>query len=291
MGGGPPQICAMATKAAPTPQHLVKKTTYSALCVPARAPAPPSAAAPCPGRPLPRLRPAPLHTFPLTRPPPPTPPPCPIHPPRVLTPLRCTPAPYPPPHTHTTHARASCLLPPRSESELNAHFAKIVVDEEKNAALKDLKTLQIVAAKEVDVGGGRKACLIYVPPPQLAKYRPLQKTLVEMLEKKMSSTHSNVIILANRTMVSSEEWARSKKHSGLRPRNRSLKVVQEAILDDLVFPSEITGKRVKVRAGGERLLSIQLGHKDKDGVFDRKDIIESVYKALTTKAVTLEGNF
>ena len=110
------------------------------------------------------------------------------------------------------------------------------------------------------------------------------------LEKKFSTTHSNVIILANRTMVSSAQWARSVKHSGLRPRNRSLKAVQEAILDDLVFPSEISGKRTKVKVGGGRVLSISLGLKEKDSVFDRKDVIEEVYKHLTTKHVQLDIN-
>ena len=49
-----------------------------------------------------------------------------------------------------------------------------------------------------------------------------------------------------------------------------------------------SGKRTKVKVGGERTLFIQLGLKEKDAVFDRKDIIESVYKSLTSKAVCLD---
>jgi small subunit ribosomal protein S7e len=171
---------------------------------------------------------------------------------------------------------------------VDSHIKDLVA--KNDPGLKELKSLQFVTAKDIEVEGGRKALLIYVPPTQLAKYRVLQKHLVEQLEKKFSTTHNNVIILANRTMVSSAQWARSVKHSGLRPRNRSLKAVQEAILDDLVFPSEISGKRTKVKVGGGRVLSISLGLKDKDSVFDRKDVIEAVYKRLTTKSVQLDIN-
>ena len=155
------------------------------------------------------------------------------------------------------------------------------------ALAKELKGLNFSSAKEIDVGGDRLALLIYVPPPQLAKYRAIQKALIEALEKALPK-YQNVMLLANRTMMSSTEWARSKKHSGLRPRNRSLKAVQEGILDDLVFPSEITGKRIKVKEGGDRVITVQLGAKEKEQVMERKEYIEKVYQKLTTKNVVLE---
>jgi len=155
-------------------------------------------------------------------------------------------------------------------------------------SLHALKALRFSSAKDLDVGGGRKALLIYFPPTQLAKYRVLQKTLTDELEKKMSTTHCCVVILANRTMVSSMTWARSTNKSGLRPRNRSLKAVQEAILDDLVFPSEIVGKRIKVKTSGDRIITVQLSAKDKESVTDRADVIQSIYKALTAKQIALD---
>ena len=172
---------------------------------------------------------------------------------------------------------------------MDAAYLEFLTKEEKEkerSGLRDLRVLQFQRATTVDVGQGRIALLVYVPPTQLAKYRALQKPLTEALEKKFVSEYSNVLILANRTMVSSEHWARSKKHSGLRPRNRSLKVVQEAILDDLVYPSEISGKRIKVKVGGEKVLTIQLG--GKESMIEKKEVIEAVYKHLTTKAVNLD---
>ena len=48
----------------------------------------------------------------------------------------------------------------------------------------DLQGLHISAAKEVDVTGGRKAIIIFVPYKQLKDYHKIQPKLVRELEKK-----------------------------------------------------------------------------------------------------------
>ena len=48
----------------------------------------------------------------------------------------------------------------------------------------DLHGLRITSAKEVEVGGGRKAIIIYVPFPQLKDFHKVQQRLVRELEKK-----------------------------------------------------------------------------------------------------------
>jgi small subunit ribosomal protein S7e len=150
----------------------------------------------------------------------------------------------------------------------------------------DVANLKFAAAKEVDLEGGKKALLIFVPVPLLAAFRKVQKHLVEELEKKRSGQH--VLVVANRTMVSSKTWTRSAKYSGVRPRSRSLKAVQEAILDDLVFPSEIVGKRTRVRVDGSRLLKVSLSPKEQAAVEAKLDSFRSVYKAITSKDVAFE---
>jgi small subunit ribosomal protein S7e len=149
-----------------------------------------------------------------------------------------------------------------------------------NAALKnDLKSLYINAAREVELEGGRKAILLFVPFPLLADFRKIQKTLIEELEKKLGGSH--VLIIANRTMISAAGWARNTKFSGVRPRSRSLKAVQESLLDDLVYPTEIVGKRIRVRVDGSRLLKVHLSPKDAVTVEGKVDTFRGVYKKLT----------
>ena len=48
----------------------------------------------------------------------------------------------------------------------------------------DLHELYISAAKELEVGGGRKAIIIFVPFRQLRDFHKIQSRLVRELEKK-----------------------------------------------------------------------------------------------------------
>lgn len=156
--------------------------------------------------------------------------------------------------------------------------------EQSHPILKDgLKGLTFNAAREVEVAGGRKAVLLYVPFPQLGEYRKVQKVLIDELEKKLTGLH--VLIIANRTMVSSSAWARNTKVNGVRPRSRSLKAVQESLLDDIVYPTEVVGKRTRVRADQPRLLKVQLSTKDQSFVEGKLETFSAVYKKLTQRDV------
>lgn len=52
-----------------------------------------------------------------------------------------------------------------------------------------LQKLNIMAAKEIEVVGGQKAIIIFVPIPQLKSLQKIQVLLVCELEKKFSGKH------------------------------------------------------------------------------------------------------
>ena len=94
-----------------------------------------------------------------------------------------------------------------------------------------------------------KALAVFVPPPSLAAYRKVQTRLTRELEKKFPDRH--VVFLAERRIL--PKPARKARKQQKRPRSRTLTAVHDKILEDLVFPTEIIGKRVRYLVGGNKI--------------------------------------
>lgn len=142
----------------------------------------------------------------------------------------------------------------------------------------DLKDLHITAAKKMEVDG-KDAIVLFVPFRLLKAFNKVQRRLVRELEKKLSG---NVFIVAQRTILA-PNFRRQKHMSGVRPRSRTLTSVHTAILEDLVFPAEIVGKRIRYRVDGSRLLKVQLDPKEKGELEGKLTAFRAVYKKLTNK--------
>jgi len=168
-------------------------------------------------------------------------------------------------------------------SELEEQVAKAFVEleitsKEMSAELRDLYFL---SAKEIEVAGGKKAVVIFVPHRLHKRFQKLQSRLIRELEKKFSGKH--VQIVAQRTILS--DSFRRKNPGQIRPRSRTLTSVHNAVLDDLVYPTAIVGKRIRFRADGSRLLKVFLDPKDVKEVDYKLKTFSTVYKKLTNKNV------
>lgn len=143
-----------------------------------------------------------------------------------------------------------------------------------------------MAARQIDVvnahrqATGQKALVVFVPCAQLTYYRKIQRQLVSELEKKFADTH--VVLVAQRTVLP-KNCNRDPRFKGPRPRSRTLTKVREAMLDDLVYPAEVAGKRTRVRMDGTKLLKVQLTSKDA-ATEDKLDTFSTVYSTLTDKS-------
>mmetsp|Transcript_2510 Transcript_2510/g.3911 ORF Transcript_2510/g.3911 Transcript_2510/m.3911 type:complete len:194 (+) Transcript_2510:79-660(+) len=168
-------------------------------------------------------------------------------------------------------------------TELEEEVAKALFDIEVSPSSDikaDLRDIHISAAKEIDVGKTGKAVIVHFPYRVWKLVRKIQGRLIRELEKKFSKKH--VIFVANRTILDKDFRRRGVK---VRPRSRTLTAVHEAILEDVVGPTEIIGKRTRISIDGSKLMKITLDPKDKDKENGEAKLgaFAAAYKKLTNK--------
>merc|ERR1712232_774187 len=145
--------------------------------------------------------------------------------------------------------------------ELEQNVAQALYDLEQGSDLKsEMKYLFILSAKEVVVAPNKSAIVVVIPFRQITQFRRIHTRLVHELEKKFAK---NVVIIAQRRILQ--------------------KPVHNAILDEVVFPAEITGKRLRYKLDGSKQLKVYLDKKDESTMGDKLDTFCAVYGKLTGK--------
>nr|GME05058.1 40S ribosomal protein S7 [Ipomoea batatas] len=169
-------------------------------------------------------------------------------------------------------------------SEFEETVAQALFDlENTNQELKsDLKNLFINSAVQVDISGNRKAVVIHIPYRLKKAFRKIHLMLVRELEKKFSG--KDVVLVATRRI------SRPPKRGSAvqRPRSRTLTAVHEAILEDLVYPAEIVGKRIRYRIDGSKIMKVFLDPKFRNDTEYKLETYAGVYRKLSGKDVVFE---
>lgn len=146
----------------------------------------------------------------------------------------------------------------------------------------DLKDLYINGAMQMDMAGNRKAVIIHVPYRLQKSYKKIHVRLVRELEKKFSG--KDVVLVATRRIVRPP-----KKGSAIvRPRSRTLTAVHDGILEDVVYPAEIVGKRIRYHMDGAKVLKVFLDPKERTNTENKLDTFSSVYRRLCGKEVVFD---
>jgi len=151
----------------------------------------------------------------------------------------------------------------------------------------DLKDVYLSHVKEIDYVSKEKkkskpVYLVYVPYPCLKVIQKLHKKLVPELEAKLKA---NILVVAKRTIQS--KWQKTHK-TQKRPNSRTLTAVHDAVLEDLLLPANMIGRRIRHRIDGSTVTKIILDQNDKELIEDKLDAIAYVYKKISTKEITFE---
>ncbi|GCF00673.1 40S ribosomal protein [Zygosaccharomyces mellis] len=182
----------------------------------------------------------------------------------------------------STHTKILSQAPTELELQVAHAFTEL---ENSSPELKaELRPLQFRSIREIDVSGGKKALAIFVPVPSLGSYHKVQTKLTRELEKKFPDRH--VIFLAERRIL--PKPSRRSRQLQKRPRSRTLTAVHDKILEDMVFPTEIVGKRVRYLVGGNKIQKILLDSKDVQQVDYKLESFQAVYNKLTGKQIVFE---
>lgn len=90
-------------------------------------------------------------------------------------------------------------------------------------------------------------------------------------------------VVAQRTIIHPKS-----KYNQKIPHNRTLTSVYESLLEDLIFPGQVIGKRIRFAAGGKQLIKYHLNADAESFVRPRAELIRQAYHDLTGRTVALE---
>ncbi|MCD9642271.1 40S ribosomal protein, partial [Datura stramonium] len=171
-------------------------------------------------------------------------------------------------------------------TEFEESVAQALFDmENTNQELKsELKDLYINSAVKIDLSGNRKAVVVRVPYRLRKAFRKIHVRLVRELEKKFSG--KDLVFIATRRILRPPK----RGSAAQRPRSRTLTSVHDAILEDVVVPAEIVGKRVGYRVDGSKIMKVFLDPKERNNTEYKLETFSAVYRKLSGKDVVFEYN-
>eukprot|EP00831_Metopus_contortus_P027644 TRINITY_DN2318_c0_g2_i1.p1 TRINITY_DN2318_c0_g2~~TRINITY_DN2318_c0_g2_i1.p1 ORF type:complete len:223 (-),score=62.45 TRINITY_DN2318_c0_g2_i1:54-722(-) len=144
-----------------------------------------------------------------------------------------------------------------------------------------IKKIKITKAEKVE-DRGVAVLIILVPFALFPLVKQSYSFLIQKLEAKFKCS---VVLLAQRTILSKYQ---KRKGSQKRPVSRTLSAVHDAFLEDIIFPYEIIGRRLRVKTDGTQIHKIHLKEADRKHVEARLQALALAYKKMTNKIITFE---
>ena len=148
---------------------------------------------------------------------------------------------------------------------------------------KDLECLKIEGANEITVADNKKCLLVQVNEAQVKNLQNVHSDIVKKLEE-----HFNVpvLVVPYRKSINGNLY---RKYIGkATPRTKTLTAVYDNLLEDLLYPATIVGKRVRFNKGKNKLFKVFVDPIDKESVEYKVNAISTTYRALTNRELVVD---
>ena len=128
---------------------------------------------------------------------------------------------------------------------------------------------------------GKKGVLIFYPLRFVMLVRKIQKTLTSELEKRFAGRQ--VFLVAQRKITKRPNDVYKLQDV---QRSRTATAVNENILNDLIHPADMVGRRWRFRTDGSRIMKIYLDARMKNKIGSRLQNASYLFKKLTHRVVS-----
>ncbi|KAJ3442509.1 40S ribosomal protein S7 [Anaeramoeba flamelloides] len=180
------------------------------------------------------------------------------------------------------------VKPKGKPTDLEKKVAQAFFNLEMNTESRELKynlsRLYFSGAIQIPIRKKRKAIIVFVPVPSYSGFQKIHDQFVGELEKKFSGNH--VVLVSNKRIFKPETKKVSFKQK--RPMSRSLTNVHNSILENILYPCEVIGRRTHYHLNGKKTFKVILAGKDKTTIEGRLQTYIKVYKHLTQKNIVFD---
>ena len=146
-----------------------------------------------------------------------------------------------------------------------------------------MKDIKIVNVTEFKYEDGKQFLLVNVNE---AGAKNLQKVHVELVKSLESTSGKPCLVIPSRKTVDGKKF---RNFIGKKvPRTKTLTYTRELLLEDLLFPATIVGKRTRYPRGQQKQLKVLIDSVDKDTISSKTTPICVAHKSLTGHELSLD---
>jgi len=155
---------------------------------------------------------------------------------------------------------------------------------EKDPELKrDLESIKIDNAAEIPTSDNKKCFLVQVSQDSTASLNRVHSEVIKKLESKFSNPF---VLVPLRKRINGNLYRRFRGKKV--PRTETLSHVYDTLLQDVLYPAVIVGKRVRFPKSRGRVFKVQVDALDREHVEYKLNAITAAYKALTNRELVIE---